>query len=1230
MARRSVVFRGIRKTLCKDPAYRSYADVDHLLHAFDLIGEPLFSGLDLDEGARRALACALVEKIPDAEEDEEAAVAAEVPSDGGAPGEPSTPAERNPSNDAISDEPVDDPDKPHQDDSEQDDMNPAEAAAADEPGAMHSGHTAYEDALVAAAEAAATESAAAEERRLRAFAPFEVKVTQGMVSLTLGVRNMDWERIVESSQGSATLEKPLSPNSAFSSLSGPAAGEVAVRSAVQSLMDFLQGNARLNPFLRSLGGSLGRRDASSSAAADKAVAALRYLSLGALPAASPLRGCFEKGGSGEDRDADFLPLLKCGRIETIHGPRLLVAEGAPAAAAFVLLGGRVVVRKRERLQEVNFEPCDVIVATHDCSARLLEATGQVIGGDLLGATYDQMRRGDATYSRTASVPEGSKALLLVLPAAAVKASVVARHEGAVCRHLRSAAALSSATGLAALEAETIESLATVCKRRELRIHETLVTQGEAATALFILCRGELKLHTRALRTSPRSPQDGSAATVAAVAAAQRAHGRGLLAEPRAAAQAVLGAEVCEVVQRYSVIGKEAAENLPCLESLFSPPPPPHAESPASSPSGSPAGSPGGGFAALVGRPGTPKLSLKKAAALVAIGVAFRAEEARSRSRRAAAVDAPGTSKTVRYYSQTATAMGPCMLLEVPRRRLLDLPAAVQTDIMKCLLKPPLRPTDVVGNRDLAARLNATLTLAKRDGERDKVDAAQLTVLEASMRRAVQHHDTRAKVLPPAPFGQSTSKSLFDPSRPLDLPSLPSAEERTRPRPRLSVGPLQSPAAFLTEAPAATSSTAAVPGLRGTKTPVPRFVLVQVALTAPSVRGNAAALLGEKAKRPLPSCHFRVVGPCGSKAEATAAVSAVIGSVGHTVSDADWLEVGAAPQTSASATPAFEGLPSFETAAFLPPHLRDHFVLFDLERRSGRPALVLSLDAGLLHDARAARPPAPLAAVVGSFGVHGHNDEPGSVSAYRVLCGPVVARFSTRTTSNACVGGDIRALRALFGPIAIFAFVRARAPCERTVKRRAPWGSEQPAITAPLGHWRCPEAELSSGMHDEMSIDGREEEPKVFGKDQPARPALEAPTFGEVFRRHPSGVGVHAASEAETPSSAGIAVPGSTVKLGPAWAFVSEEQRRARDALLELHHSVAKGPSVGVDEAERHIELLERLRVVAQPPRKPSDAGETSARRPGTAARAAAAFQFTIGKNARRKPQPGQGKAALLF
>jgi CRP-like cAMP-binding protein len=230
----------------------------------------------------------------------------------------------------------------------------------------------------------------------------------------------------------------------------------------------------------------------------------------------------------------------------------VVAEGLSAGAAFVLLGvggSGVHVRRRERIPSLGGVDADTVVG------QLFP--GDVAGGELLGAFASSRTPSSSsevpTYARTVAVAEDGFCELVMLDASAIAAVVALRQEKDV-GSLVALAVRHSATGLSTLSPATIAELKTVAHRREARCGEVLTTQGGAAEALLVLCRGEVRVERgqplRGHRTDLAAHAIGPSASVGPSAA--------------------VPATAKETVQRFTVIGAEVLVGL-----RGAPPPRPH-------------------------------------------------------------------------------------------------------------------------------------------------------------------------------------------------------------------------------------------------------------------------------------------------------------------------------------------------------------------------------------------------------------------------------------------------------------------------------------------------------------------------------------------------------------------------------------------------------------------------------------------------------------------------------
>ena len=86
----------------------------------------------------------------------------------------------------------------------------------------------------------------------------------------------------------------------------------------------------------------------------------------------------------------MVPLLERSFLATFHGPALLFGEGETAGAAFVLMRGKAELRKRLSLPELGSANVDRTVKALNAEARPTPDAGFVLGGELLGASLEQV------------------------------------------------------------------------------------------------------------------------------------------------------------------------------------------------------------------------------------------------------------------------------------------------------------------------------------------------------------------------------------------------------------------------------------------------------------------------------------------------------------------------------------------------------------------------------------------------------------------------------------------------------------------------------------------------------------------------------------------------------------------------------------------------------------------------------------------------------------------------
>lgn len=97
------------------------------------------------------------------------------------------------------------------------------------------------------------------------------------------------------------------------------------------------------------------------------------------------------GSLDEERETELLvPLLERSFLATFHGPALLFGEGETAGAAFVLMRGKAELRKRLSLPELGSANVDRTVKALNGEARPTPDAGFVLGGELLGASLEQV------------------------------------------------------------------------------------------------------------------------------------------------------------------------------------------------------------------------------------------------------------------------------------------------------------------------------------------------------------------------------------------------------------------------------------------------------------------------------------------------------------------------------------------------------------------------------------------------------------------------------------------------------------------------------------------------------------------------------------------------------------------------------------------------------------------------------------------------------------------------
>ena len=273
--------------------------------------------------------------------------------------------------------------------------------------------------------------------------------------------------------------------------------------------------------------------------------------------------------------------------------------------------------------------------------------------------------------------------------------------------------------------------------------------------------------------------------------------------PQAAAAARRSTEpvIREVVQRYYVIGKECCLKLPCLDldengraiNVDS-------QAPASTNVPSPAAS---GFMTAAK---TKKPTLLAAAKKVNVGSLLGTKKVTTDDgddESAGNFKGERRNNHSRAYTCSATALGPCLVLAVTRKRLIEMPALIQADLMQCLLNPPLRPTDVAGNRDRTASLEVELArkLSQQAGAAAAVageeeeegqpgwrsssnnrrsiggstkssNKPQSLLAQSKQKASMMAGPREIRYPSPSPFGSSVSRDSFEPNKPLEIPLLP--------------------------------------------------------------------------------------------------------------------------------------------------------------------------------------------------------------------------------------------------------------------------------------------------------------------------------------------------------------------------------------------------------------------------------------------------------------------------
>ena len=325
-------------------------------------------------------------------------------------------------------------------------------------------------------------------------------------------------------------------------------------------------------------------------------------------------------------------------------------------------------------------------------------------------------------------------------------------------------------------------------------------QGDPCDTLYLLCRGELKLHSkggeqgRNERSSDTLASSGLA--MSSVPERINQHSQAAAAAAAAAARRLTEPSIREVVQRYYVIGKECCLKLPCLDlgengRAMNVDPPASSSSP---PGAAAATSSGGLMTTKMKKP-----TLLAAAKRVNVGSLLGTKKVTTNDDDDNGSNFKGERRNnhSRAYTCTATALGPCLVLAVSRKRLTEMPALIQADLMKCLLAPPLRPTDVAGNKDRTASLEVELArklslqaaaeAAAEDEEEGQLGGSKRSVCgkgarscpqppsllaQSKQKAALMAGPKELRYPSPSPFGSSVSRDSFEPNKPLEIPLLP--------------------------------------------------------------------------------------------------------------------------------------------------------------------------------------------------------------------------------------------------------------------------------------------------------------------------------------------------------------------------------------------------------------------------------------------------------------------------